>query len=107
MKKKNLFMPSVLRQLLGQKAANQSILSLSHCQSIFMPFSTDEAKLDSNQIYELGSLVFLKTLLKFNKIIFFSMISNNVLVHRRSSLASEACCLSKDCHLISEFTYSK
>lgn len=105
--KKNLFMLSVLRQLLGQKAANQRILLLSHCLSIFMPFSTDEAKPDSNQICELSSLVFLKTLLKFNKIIYFSMISNDVLVHKRTSLASEACCLNKDCHLVSEFTYSK
>lgn len=50
----------VLRHLLGQKAANQGILSLSHCLSVFMPFSTDEAKPDSNQICKLSSLVFLK-----------------------------------------------
>lgn len=51
-------MLSVLRHLLGQKVANQDILALSHCLSIFMPFSTDEAKPDSNQICELSSLGF-------------------------------------------------
>lgn len=58
--KKCLFMLSVLRYLLGQKAANQDILSLSDCLSIFMPFSTDEGKPDPNQICELSSLVFFK-----------------------------------------------
>lgn len=39
-------MLSVFRHLLGQKAANQDILSPSDCLSIFMPFNTDEAKPD-------------------------------------------------------------
>lgn len=38
---------------------------------------------------------------------FFSMFSNDVLVHKRTSLASAACCPNKECHLILEFTYSK